>query len=205
MTFAHQPRDVVGDRLCRDPVTRQGGRSLALLAVGGQRSEWFWHSCNDTTTMCQRQPLGKLARRLIGRGSIKGHHCSWHARQSPELRAPTVADRRYLDVVRTAANGLFEAMNDHLVLSERKRSSSNQTASILRGRDIQSSEAARESAVHTVVTLSTTHDPVEEIFAVSVSPQDLHRWHTVFPHPPSLHELSAEILEVECCVTAPWL
>jgi hypothetical protein len=65
--------------------------------------------------MGECQPFGQLVRRLVRRRSVKRHHGCWHAWQSLELRAPSVADGRYLDVVRAPANSLFESMNDHVV------------------------------------------------------------------------------------------
>lgn len=67
--------------------------------------------------MRQCQPLGEQECRFIGRLAVKRHHRRRHPWKPPELRAPAVAYRRHLDVVRTTADGLFVAMNDHSILS----------------------------------------------------------------------------------------
>jgi hypothetical protein len=63
----------------------------------------------------QCEPLRELASRFIGRPAVKRHHGCGHPRRTPELCAPPVADGRHLDLVRTPANGFFEAMNCHVV------------------------------------------------------------------------------------------
>ena len=66
--------------------------------------------------MRQREPLGQLLRRLIRSMSVEGHHRGRNARRPQELRAPSVADGHDLDEVRAPADGLFEAMDGHVVL-----------------------------------------------------------------------------------------
>ena len=66
----------------------------------------------------QRQPLHELAGGLVGGMPVEGHHRRRHARRSSQLRAPSVADGRNLDLVGAPANGLFETMNDHLLVPE---------------------------------------------------------------------------------------
>ena len=121
------------------------------VSRGALRRCRLCHACNETT-MGECQPLGQLPRRLVGRGSVKRHHGRWHARQSPELRAPSVADGRYLDVVRAPANSLFESMNVHVVCVREEAFEEHRTASILRRRDIGSSEADHEGGRHAIVT-----------------------------------------------------
>jgi hypothetical protein len=70
--------------------------------------------------MRQCEPLGQLSRRFVWRLPIEGHHRRRHAGPSPQLRAPSVADERDLDLVRAPANDFFESMNDHVVLSAKK-------------------------------------------------------------------------------------
>src|SRR6187401_3624669 len=70
--------------------------------------------------MRQHQPLREMSRRFVRRRSIERHHRRWKTRRATELRAPPVADRRDLDVVRTPANGFVEAMNCHVCLMSRE-------------------------------------------------------------------------------------
>jgi hypothetical protein len=63
----------------------------------------------------QRQPLGQLARGLVGRRAVKRHHRGRHSRAAAQLRPPPVTDGRHFDLVRTPADSFFEAMNDHVV------------------------------------------------------------------------------------------
>ena len=177
--------------------TRLGSPRRALSRRG-----WFWHGCNDETTMCQCQPLRQLPCRLVRRRSIKRHHRRRHARQPPELRAPSVADGRYLDLVRAPADSLFEAMNVHVVFVREELFEEHRTASILRGRDIRSSEADHEGG-GTPSLQRFTRDPFEEIFAVSGSPQDLHGWCTGFPHRAKFRGFLTGSRGVESALTDP--
>ena len=63
----------------------------------------------------QGEPLGQLACCLAGRFPVEGHHRGRDAWRATQLGAPPVADRRDLYLVRTTANGFFEAMNRHVV------------------------------------------------------------------------------------------
>jgi hypothetical protein len=91
--------------------------------------------------MSQRKPLGQLSRRFVRRLPIEGHHRRRHAGPSPQLRAPSVADGRDLDLVRTPANDFFESMNDHVMFFREEGCSRDV---ILRSARARASEAARE-------------------------------------------------------------
>jgi len=90
----------------------------------------------------QRQPLGQVAGGFVRRRSVERHHRRWKARGAGELGAPSVADGRDLDVVRTPANRFVESMNSHVcsMSGEVKRNE------ILRSRSRRSSEADREDS-----------------------------------------------------------
>src|SRR5690348_14810284 len=57
-----------------------------------------------------REMLGSVARGL----TIERHHRCRHAGSAPQLRAPAIPNRRDFNLVRTPANGFFEAMNVHV-------------------------------------------------------------------------------------------
>jgi hypothetical protein len=85
--------------------------------------------------MRQRQPVSQLSRRFVRGGAIKRHHRCRHPGPPPQLRTPSVADGRHFDLVRAPANGLFESVNDHVVLSARNVCETIERGPILRGRD----------------------------------------------------------------------
>ena len=66
------------------------------------------------TAVRHLEPLRQLVRGVIGCLPVEGHHGRRHAGHAPQLRAPPTAYRRHFDVVHTAANGFFEAMNVHV-------------------------------------------------------------------------------------------
>lgn len=126
--------------------------------------------------MGEHEPLGQQPRRLIRRLTVKRHHGGWHAGSPSQLRPPPVADRRDLDVVRTAANGFFEAMNVHVcdvrvVGSERRFYASRPRDQAKRGaKGASTSGRSRDRAEH-----------AKEKFSLSGSPQVLHESSTTFP------------------------
>jgi len=65
------------------------------------------------TSMGQSQPGCQLPGRFFGSRPVERHHGRRHPRQAAQLGAPAVADRRHLDLVRTACDRLFEMMNGH--------------------------------------------------------------------------------------------
>ena len=67
--------------------------------------------------MCQHEPLRQPPGCLVGRLAVERHHRRWHAREPLQLCPPAVAYGGHLDLVRATADGFFEAMNDHRVLS----------------------------------------------------------------------------------------
>jgi hypothetical protein len=67
--------------------------------------------------MSQRQPLGELKRRFVGRLAVKRHHRCWHAGHSAQLRTPAIAHSGHFDLVRATADGFFVAMNNHGIVS----------------------------------------------------------------------------------------
>ena len=95
--------------------------------------------------MGEREPLRQLSCGLIGSRPVKRHHGrrdAWHPQQ---LGAPAVTDEHDLYEVRAPADGFFEAVNGHGVISERRRN-----GVILRFGRSRSSEARREGGVHNV-------------------------------------------------------
>ncbi len=60
------------------------------------------------------EPVRELVRGGIGRLTIERHHCRRQARHAPQLRTPPVTHGRDFDLVRTPADGFFEAMNVHV-------------------------------------------------------------------------------------------
>ena len=109
-------------------------RSIVRGCLGGGR----------LAAVRQREPLRQLPRGLVRRLAVERHHRGWHAGQSLQLGPPPVAGARHLDLVRTAANGLFETMNCHVCVWVRRRV---EAPLILRSRHARSSEADREGAV----------------------------------------------------------
>src|SRR5262245_59958182 len=103
--------------------------------------------------MGQGEPVRQLTGGLVGGLPVERHHGGLNARLTLKLGTPPVADGRDLNPVRTPADRLFEAMNDHAELSVNKEPTfaalrERERASILRGGRAQSSEAEREGAVH---------------------------------------------------------
>lgn len=83
----------------------------------GSRPALVGRRCNRlgyVAAMRERQPRGQLAGRLFWGLAVEGHHCGRHAGLPGQLGTPTVADGRYLDVVRTPTNRFFEMFNVHL-------------------------------------------------------------------------------------------
>lgn len=66
--------------------------------------------------MGEREPIGEVLGGLGGGEAIEGHHGRRNARHARELGPPSVADGHHLDIVRTPADSLFEAMSNHSVL-----------------------------------------------------------------------------------------
>ena len=128
--------------------------------------------------MRKRQPGSQAAGRFLGGLAVEGHHGGRHARVSPELGTPPVADGHHLDLVRTPADSFFEMVNDHLYGGPTFRPG---TSVILRGRHVRSSEDDREGVVHNPRFRGSSADPDEEKCALSGCPQDLHGSSTVFP------------------------
>ena len=64
--------------------------------------------------MCQREPLGQLAGRLVWRGAVKRHHGRRNARCTLQMRAPPVGDGAHLYQIRAPADSFFKTMNGHL-------------------------------------------------------------------------------------------
>lgn len=62
----------------------------------------------------QRQPLREQTGGFVRRRSVERHHRRGESRRAAQLRAPSVADGRDLDVVRAPANRFEEAMNCHV-------------------------------------------------------------------------------------------
>ena len=75
-----------------------------------QRRLYSW--CR--TPMRQAEPVDQLLGRLVRRLAVEGHHGSRHTWSPKELGAPPIADGDHFDVVRAPADGLFEAMDDHV-------------------------------------------------------------------------------------------
>ena len=63
--------------------------------------------------MRKRQPFHQLSRGFFGSFSVERHHRRRKARRAAELRAPSVADGSYLDLVRPPADDFLVAMNRH--------------------------------------------------------------------------------------------
>ena len=64
--------------------------------------------------MGHRQPVRELLGGPIGGLAVERHHRRRHAGSAPQLGAPAIPDGRHLDLVRTPADGFFEAMNVHV-------------------------------------------------------------------------------------------
>ena len=122
--------------------------------------------------MGQRQPVGQMCGRFIRRGAVKRHHgCCLPAGHQPKLRPPSVADGPYFDLVRAPANRLVEAMNVHVGLSERMYRGSNETATILRACDVQSSERITKTAS----TVARSRVARRIRLKKNLHPKDLHK------------------------------
>jgi hypothetical protein len=62
----------------------------------------------------ERQPRGQLVGGFFRGLAVERHHRRGYASCAAELGTPTVADGRYLNVVRTPTDSFFEMMNDHV-------------------------------------------------------------------------------------------
>lgn len=129
--------------------------------------------------MGERQPLGEMARRFVGRLAVERHHGSGHARHPTQVRPPSIADGHHFDMVRPPANAFFKTMNSHMKRSE----------NVERGtaRDhIQPSHQIKRSVARRRINngqrAEKWQDRAKEIFTLSGSPQVLHAASTVFPH-----------------------
>ena len=78
---------------------------LNVGRVSCRRSDWGFLA----RPMRKRQPLREKPRSFVWCRSVERHHRRWEARRAAQLRAPSVADGRHLDVVRPPANRFVEA------------------------------------------------------------------------------------------------
>lgn len=125
----------------------------------------------------QRQPLRQLPRGLVRRRTVKRHHRGWHPGAAAQLRTPPVTDGRHFDLVRTPADSLFEAMNDHVVIVRMEWESEGRFYAS-RQRD-QAKRDAKDAS-----TAEITGDRLrceQKYISVSASPQVLHGSSTGFP------------------------
>ena len=132
--------------------------------------------CRREALVRQRQPLPQVAGGFVGRLAIKRHHGRRHARAAAQLRPPTVADQRDLDLVRATANGFFEVMNDQIWMSvwnqERRRFYAS----------ARSDQAKRHAkGVSTAGTVPDRSPHAQKKISLSGSPQLLHVSSTGFP------------------------
>jgi len=124
------------------------------------------------------QPVRQLVSGSVGCLTIERHHRRWHARNATQLRAPARPDGRDIDLVRTSANGFFEAVNNHVFsLSERGVRAGLILLTCARG----SSEGDREGAVHRPQRPDLRRIRCGKKFSSAGSPQVLHRSSTGFP------------------------
>jgi hypothetical protein len=92
-------------------------RTADMQAV---RSKGLWPALDGgyrlrrLATVCERQPGGQLVGSLFRGRPVERHHRRGYPSGAAELGTPTVADGRYLDVVRTPTDSFFEMMNDHV-------------------------------------------------------------------------------------------
>lgn len=89
--------------------------------------------------MGQRQPVGHLVGGFFGGRPVEWHQRGSHAGRAPELRAPSVVNRRHFNPIESARDVVLEVVDVHV-----------EEAQILRGRETGSSEARREARIHSV-------------------------------------------------------
>src|SRR5882672_8547066 len=128
--------------------------------------------------MCQHQPLRQLPGCLIRRLAVERHHGGGHPRSTAQLGPPPIADGRDLDLIRAAANGFFEVMNDHVFASP----VGSGAATILFGGASQSSEGRREAPLHSGRRGGIARIARGNKFCCRGCPQDMHVSCTGFPH-----------------------
>ena len=128
--------------------------------------------------VCEREPSGQLAHRLVRGLTVEWHHGRRQAWPAAQLGAPPITDGHSLDLVRPTADGFFEAMHDHgvwMVWGEKETSDD----STLRRDAIKRSETRRARAhgrPHEIVPADRANK-----FRCSGSPQVLHSPSTGFP------------------------
>jgi hypothetical protein len=112
------------------------------------------------------QPLRKLVSRGVGRLTVKRHHRRRQAGHAPQLRTPPISYGRDFNLVRTPANGFFEAMNVHVFGCPCEvRSGVDSTR---RGGSIKRS-GSRRRGVQRRIERSAPIDATEKIFISRIS------------------------------------
>ena len=131
----------------------------------------------------ERQPVRQLSRRLVGRLPVEGHHRSRHPRRAPQLCTPSVAHRRHVNLVRTSANRLFEAMHVHECLCPERKARVASAVDLTHSFGAIKRSGAR-SLVHNAQLVRAAPDRCTGKISSAGSPQDLHGSSTGFPQVP---------------------
>ena len=143
------------------------------------------------TTMGQREPGGQTAGGFLGCRAVEGHHRGRHARRAPELCPPPGTNRCDFNLMRPAADVLFELMNVHG--SGWKRRWSSDSTRVTRG--VKRSPARRQRA--RLQFFHSSHDFHRRKFELSASSQVLHHPCTAFPQRSSKSRLRNPVERVE--------
>jgi hypothetical protein len=122
----------------------------------------------------QRQPLHELVGGFIRGAPVERHHRRRAPGSAAQLRPPSIADGRHLDLVGAPTDGLFVAMNCHV--SSETGCEVRRALSCRRRR--RSSEAVREASIHSAPPSPPPPDSRAQVF---FDCRDLHRICTGYP------------------------
>jgi hypothetical protein len=163
--------------LCVDRSILAHGRGAGNLIVNRRRSGGP-AGLGRLTRVSEHQPSGQQVGRLFRRCAIEGHQGCRHSGQASEMRPPSVANEHDLNLIGTAGDDVFEAMNVHRRSMVFVGNGSRDLTRTLRG--VKRSAARRRRPQ--VRRMRSARLFREEKSALSVSAQLLHDSCTAFPH-----------------------
>ena len=148
----------------------------------------------------ERKPLTQMLRGFVRRLPIEGHQRRRHSGLLADLSPPPVLHERDLNLVGPPANGLFEAMNNHVGLPDVGGAEGAQSYASATG---DQAKAGAKGACTGHIAAKTLERRAD-FFSLSGCPQFLHGGSTVFPQADLFHRLTSPVtgLVVQCSPTA---